>query len=639
MLGTTDRRGNVVRNAQGPAATRLLLGAGGVVWLLALYALSRPYRGVRHDAQLYFMQAQSHLTPDWVSHDLFFQFGSQDRYTIFSRLFAPILRAWGLQDAEIGTLLVLHGLFWFASWLLLRKVASDKRWGMLAVVAVLPHFYGSFLTFSFMEPFLTARTLAEPLCVLGLAALLNGRYGWMLLALLLALMSHPLIAIPAWVLVWFVVCERDRRWLWAAAVVVGLALVGAVAGIAPLDGLLKSYDAEWSHYVHESNAFNFFAAWDRAPIAQALFDFGLLLLGALDRQSPLRPLYRASFVTALVLCALSALLADGLNLVFPTQLQLWRSLWLAHYLALLALLPVAATLWRRNEAGRLAAAMIMVTTVLAASNARMSWVFVLAALFVSAASMRDVVLRRSVAVLGIAACALGAAVMAILEALQDVLILVQHVHTGEMFGKLEGVPAAIPQLMLVVLWFGVVWPARSVRRWVPAVSLGAGLIALWTGTRIWDQRDDFGRYIESHYDQPNPFRVELPPYAQVYWPKELLASWALLKRPIYVSLASNAAAVYGREEIMEAARRWKVVQPMTIQIDDCIKLVQEGHADYKATDCKYTDAGIRDVCRAPGGPDDVVLMNPLQRPPLAVWNYQPPGRPPEPFYLYDCHRF
>ena len=78
---------------------------------------------------------------------------------------------------------------------------------------------------------------------------------------------------------------------------------------------------------------------------------------------------------------------------------------------------------------------------------------------------------------------------------------------------------------------------------------------------------------------------------------------------------------------------------MRIQTEACVKLALEGHADYDMNDCKYTDDAIRDVCRAPGAPDDVVLMNPLQMPALAIWNYQPPGRRPEPFYLYDCHRF
>ena len=85
-----------------------------MVWLAAFYFLCRPYRGVRHDAEIYFGQAQLHLTPAWMSQDLFFLHGSQDRYSIFSNLFAPLLPVFGLAHAEIGTMLVLHLLFWVA---------------------------------------------------------------------------------------------------------------------------------------------------------------------------------------------------------------------------------------------------------------------------------------------------------------------------------------------------------------------------------------------------------------------------------------------------------------------------------------------------------------------------------------------
>jgi hypothetical protein len=219
------------------------------------------------------------------------------------------------------------------------------------------------------------------------------------------------------------------------------------------------------------------------------------------------------------------------------------------------------------------------------------------------------------------------------------MLYLQHFHKGEAYGRLEGIPSAIPQLMMAVAWIALLWPASSHRRWLPSASLAAGLAMTSLGASIWDQRDVWARYVESHYGEPNPFHVDLPLNAQIYWPDNMFSTWTLLQRPAYVSLGSSAAAVYVRPEIREAHRRWAVVLPMTIQTDDCIKLAQEGHANYSAADCKYTDVGIRDVCRAKGGPDDVVLMNPLQAPPAAVWNYQPPGRPPEPFYLYDCHRF
>ena len=119
----------------------------------------------------------------------------------------------------------------------------------------------------------------------------------------------------------------------------------------------------------------------------------------------------------------------------------------------------------------------------------------------------------------------------------------------------------------------------------------------------------------------------------------MLAEWILFQRPNYVSTADEAGAVFNRAATVELERRKEVVLPMKIQTEACVRLALEGHASYDPNDCKYTDEAIRDVCRAPGAPDNVVLMNALRMPPQAVLNYQPPGRRPEPYYLYDCHRF
>jgi hypothetical protein len=166
-----------------------------------------------------------------------------------------------------------------------------------------------------------------------------------------------------------------------------------------------------------------------------------------------------------------------------------------------------------------------------------------------------------------------------------------------------------------------------------------GVAALALGAAQWDQRDAWARQVEGRYGQPSPFGVDLPPTAQVYWPNDMLAPWILLQRPSYASLADEAAAVFGRESTMELERRWKTVMPMTIQIDDCIKLVQTGHANFGIDQCKYTDKAIHDVCHSPGAPDHVVLMNSLQIPPLGVWKNTGEFGRPEPFYLYACSQF
>lgn len=610
----------------------------GVVWVLALYFLCRPYRGVRHDAQIYFAQAQLHLTPQWLSHDLFFLYGSQDRYSIFSTLFAPVLAAFGLIHGEIGAMLVLHALFWFAAWCLARSMPSPARWAMLAVVALMPHYYGAAMTFSFDEPFLTARSLAEPFCIFALAAFDRERLGWTALWLVIALISHPLIAIPVWALVWYLLCERDRRWLWAGLALAVPALAGWF-GVAPFDGLFKRYDDAWYKHVFESNGFDFMQVWDKQSWTLAVFEIAFLALISFDADMPLRRMYRGAAVVGTLLMLLSALLVDGLHLVLPTQLQLWRVMWIVHLLALLALYPAVLMLWRRGPAGRLAAAAIALALVIVNGQPTTGWVFAAAALLVAAFAMRRPVLDRRIVVAGIAICVLGAAIMGVIQALEMALVMLQNIQTGQAASRLVSIPAEIPQLMLAVAWLALIAAAASARRWALPASVVAGLVVLGWGLLQWDQRDEWARYLESHYGQPNPFQVALAPTAQVYWPDEMLADWVLLQRPNYASTANEAGAVFNRQATTELDRRRAVVLPMRIQTEACVKLAFEGHANYDANDCKYTDEAIRDVCRAPGAPDNVVLMNSLQTPAVAVWNFQRPGYRPEPYYLYDCHRF
>jgi hypothetical protein len=611
----------------------------GAIWVLALYFMCRPYRGVRHDAQIYFGQALLRLSPEWMSHDLFFQYGSQDRYSIFSTLFAPVLRVFGVVQGEIGALLSLHALFWVAAWCLVRRVQpSQLRWFMLAVVALMPHFYGGAMTFSFQEPFLTARSLAEPFCIFAIAAIERGRPGWALACLVLALVSHPLIAIPAWALVWYLLCERDRRWLWAGLGLSAPLLAGSL-GVVPFDGLFKRYDAAWYEHVFGSNGFDFMQTWGKETWSLAGFDLAFLTILSSIHDMPLRRLYRGAVVVGMVLLALSALLVDGLHLVLPTQLQLWRVMWIVHLLALLGLYPGLAMLWRRGPVGHLAAAAIALAAVIVNAQAQTGGMFAAAAVLIAGLALRRPQLDRRIVVLGIVSCVVAATVMGLIQAVEMALLVLQGIRTGMPLGKLASIPSAIPQLMLALTWLVLIGAVRSRRRWALPAGAAFGLVALAWSITAWDQRDDWALFIESHYDKPSPFGDVLRPGAQVYWPNEMLASWVLLRRPNYISIADEAGAVFNRQSTVELDRRKAIILPMRIQTEACVELALQGRANYDINQCGYTDASVRDVCRSPGAPDNVVLMNPLQAPPRAVWRYQAAGSRPEPYYLYDCHSF
>jgi hypothetical protein len=228
----------------------------GILWIVALYLLCRPYRGVRHDAMLYFGQTLFHQSPSWLQHDLFFQSTSQDQYSLFSTLFAPVLQVLGLSSAEIVTLLALHALLLFAVWQLTVGLATPARWIALALVLVLPHFYAADNRFGYGEPFLTARTLAEPFAVLALALALRSRRALALLALVVATLAHPLMTLPAWLVVWRLLCEDDRRWNWAALLIAPM-LALAAWNVGPFSALAQRYDWQWLDIVRQADQYVF----------------------------------------------------------------------------------------------------------------------------------------------------------------------------------------------------------------------------------------------------------------------------------------------------------------------------------------------------------------------------------------------
>src|SRR6516165_8871546 len=67
--------------------------------LLCTNTLAQPYAGITHDSRLYSMQVLNQVEEGSFSDDIFFQYGSQDDYSLFSRLAAPLVRWLGLSAA------------------------------------------------------------------------------------------------------------------------------------------------------------------------------------------------------------------------------------------------------------------------------------------------------------------------------------------------------------------------------------------------------------------------------------------------------------------------------------------------------------------------------------------------------------
>lgn len=95
---------------------------------LGLWLWHHPYTGIRHDAVLYTVQALNFLHPQNYAGDVYFLFGSQDDYTLFSPLYAALIALIGLGSAAL--LIAFFGaLLWcYAAWRLAGYWSGAARW-------------------------------------------------------------------------------------------------------------------------------------------------------------------------------------------------------------------------------------------------------------------------------------------------------------------------------------------------------------------------------------------------------------------------------------------------------------------------------------------------------------------------------
>ncbi|MEE9475613.1 MAG: hypothetical protein V3V71_03030, partial [Roseateles sp.] len=338
-------------------ATKTSLDRSLLAWVmtaLAAWLLAHPYAGLRHDGVLYLGQVLHYLGVGDLQHDVFFAHGSQQTWSLYSALMAPLYEHASIATVSLLVLIPAHVAFASAMWALLAPLKDPElRWAGVLCTALMQHFYGGLVLLAFGENFLTARTLAEPLCLWALVAMVANRPAWAASALLGAAALHPLATLPAMVICWLLACAHDRRWAGLALLV--LPVLGlAAAGILPFAALFQTYTPPWWKLVDQVNAMVVLGNWSEADWQAALFDLSVLVVAWRLLGGSLGRLAACTAAAAGALLLLAGIGADLLHDVLLTQLQLWRGLWIAHLLALMVLPAVLMALWRLSPNGRLA---------------------------------------------------------------------------------------------------------------------------------------------------------------------------------------------------------------------------------------------------------------------------------------------
>jgi hypothetical protein len=530
-----------------------------LLWALT-WALSHPYKGIFHDAQLYTLQALSHLNPDSLSHDVFLRFGSQDRFTLFSPLYAVVIHWIGTEPAAAVLTVILQVGFLLGAAALVRTVVPGAAALVgIAVLSAIPGSYGAAEVFTCIESFVTPRMGAEALVLGSLAAALSGRARLAWTLLVPAILLHPVMAGAglAGLLCLHVGIPRPKL----AAALVGLAIaLLLLSTLAPADSPFGRFDDGWLTIVDHRSPYLFLASWSledwgRTAVYLATLAVGAFALPPDDAQMPAagraRRLARVALLTASGGLALTLMACDGLHLVLLTQLQPWRWLWLGTAVAALLLPATAMTCWRTGQSGKAAAVLLVAAWIFGAG------IFALVAAALAVATPLTKRLRPDEArwvVYG--ACTLLLVAVSLRIAgnflFSEVFYLDPRtplwIRKAASFVHDGAVPVAA---ILLTVWLAS-RPRGTAGLIVLAAVSAATLVTLlpevWSG---WYQQ----KFPQTMQAQFAPWRALIPPGGEVFWSESGPEAWVLLKRPSYLSVIQTSGVVFSHVAALEMQRR------------------------------------------------------------------------------------
>ena len=340
---------------------RIALAIAFALTLLTLWALTHRYEGFARDGELYAVQAMARVEPS-LGADLYLKNTSQDRYTIFSPVYAAFIEALGLQRAELALFSLCAVWFLTASWSLARKFSStDEAWLSAALLIVTVGYYGADQIFSYSENYLTARSLGEALTVTAFASHFSGRPLLALLIGVVALFVHPLMALPGVLLLIFLWLPSRLALVCAATgVLATLAFAVTATGLPFSSQIAAVMDSEWLEVVRERSQFLFLKYWAWTDWEIAARPFVCLTLTAMVTSDPRT---RRLCLGAILVGACGVAVGTIAGTVGPIAVllegQAWRWMWVTAFVSVLLLAPTLGRVWRDDRCGPLCATLLL----------------------------------------------------------------------------------------------------------------------------------------------------------------------------------------------------------------------------------------------------------------------------------------
>ena len=537
--------------------------AAQTLMLVALWSISHRYKGITGDAALYAIQAMAKVHPN-LAADLFLQNTSQDKYTVFSPFYAWCIGCLGLRNAALILATVFKVWLFAAAWALARALTnSGAAFMAVALLIVTVGTYGAFSVFRYAEDFLTARSAAEALVVTAFAFHFSGRGAVAVLICSLAVLVHPLMALPG---VLVLVCLRYPLHInlasAAAGIVCCLGMALWAAHASPSAGLLTVIDPEWREMIHERSVFLFLQDWHLGDWTNNARPFLSLTITAMALgDGRVRKLCTAAMLVGAVGLAVAFIASTVGPIALLIQGQAWRWEWIACFVSVLLLVPTACAIYRDTRCGPLCALLVVAGWTFISIDGAVSLTI---ALVIWAAkehidSRTAIFLRWAAVVLGlvIAAWTMVDIWHAAFGSAGDA------VRSSSFIARIRNIAGLqIPAIVLAMLlaW----WIARTRSRTMLAfISLLLGGAAAWVLPGSLKDTQHDGADAETR--EFSAWRAAISPTGNILvLPSHNSATfaWFLLDRPSYLSVDQSAGVVFSRAVAMEVKRRSEVLLPL-----------------------------------------------------------------------------
>lgn len=594
---------------------RRIRAVATIILLAALWLSTRPYFGIIHDSRLYTLQALAHIDPGRLSRDLYLAYGSQDSFTIFSAIYAPLIQAFGLPAAHATGVFVGH-LVWLSGLLMLVTAMfgpGRERVAGLAGAILLSPSYGYLAIFAYGEPFLTPRLFAEAAGMTALGLAIRGSWWGAGAGVLVGIVLHPLMVLPAAMAAAFIAWSRHPP-IWRFLIVLPVpALALAAAGVEPFARIGEAFDQAWWTVVRERNALGVLAAWGW-PDWTRTASVALTLLCAHRIATPREreAIIAVGMIAVLGLLA-TAIGGDALRNVLVVNLQPWRALWLTTLTANIWALVLALRL-PRGRAGRQFMWLAVGTALLErwimplpiASTACLA--LACAAIHWEARGRRP--LPRAAWLM---AATIATAVLLVVGALLPLLIR-QSIRRIEFAPFVtDGFALMIGAALTIMLWHS----NRSLR-----VPLLASCLLLAGALATHDRRSDWDMFA-SNESVPADLRDFISESDNIYWQQGISILWMKLRMPGAWSCLHGSGAMFYRTTALEYQRRAIALSRLNTNND----FIGDGTELCPARLHRQFDGpgdreDLVEVCKSLPELDSVVLLRPVEG--ITAMRWQPP---------------